>query len=135
MNPNQLEWIDLPRFADARGILISLEVVPFDVRNVFFLHSVVSERGGHAHRKTRQLIVAVAGSFSVQASDGSETVRYELLDPCRALYVPPMHWLRLRDFTNSAVCLVLTDAPHDDADYLRDWDEFVALRRAERAAL
>lgn len=135
MSLNQLEWIALPRFADARGILTSLEVVPFDVRNVFFLHSVVSERGGHAHRKTRQLIVPVAGSFSVQASDGSDSVRHELFDPCRALYVPPMHWLRLRDFTPSAVCLVLTDAPHDDADYLRDWDEFVALRRAERVAL
>ena len=135
MGLNQLQWIDLPRFADARGILTSLEVVPFDVRNVFFLHSVVAERGGHAHRATHQLIVPVAGSFRVQASDGCDSREYELLDPARALHIPPMHWLRLYDFTPSAVCLVLTDRAHDDADYIRDWDEFVALTGSPRAQL
>jgi dTDP-4-dehydrorhamnose 3,5-epimerase-like enzyme len=135
MSLNQLQWIDLPRFADARGVLTSLEVVPFDVRNVFFLHSVRSERGGHAHRKTHQLIVPVSGSFTVRASDGSDSIDYQLLAPARALHVPPMHWLRLYDFTPSAVCLVLTDRAHDDADYIRDWDEFVALSRSERARL
>ena len=134
MSLNQLEWIDLPRFEDARGILTSLEVVPFEVRNAFFLHSVVSERGGHAHRATRQLIVPVAGSFHVHASDGCDSADYALSNSHRALHVPPMHWLRLHDFTASAVCLVLTDSSHDDADYLRDWDEFVALSRAERMA-
>ena len=133
MSLDQLRWIDLPSFADARGILTSLDVVPFDVRNAFFLHSVLSERGGHAHRATRQLIVPVSGSFRVRASDGCDSVEYELGDPSRALYAPPMHWLRLYDFTPSAVCLVLTDMPHDDADYVRDWNEFVALRRSERA--
>ena len=77
MGLNQLKWIELPRFADARGILTSLDVVPFDVRNVFFLHSVISERGGHAHRNTRQLLVPVAGSFSVHASDGGDSVVYD----------------------------------------------------------
>jgi hypothetical protein len=134
MSLNQLKWIELPRFADARGILTSLDVVPFDVHNVFFLHAVVSERGGHAHRKTRQLLVPVAGSFSVHASDGCDSTEYDLADPSRALYVPSMLWLRLRNFSSSAVCLVLTDAPHDDADYVRDWDAFVALSRAERVA-
>jgi dTDP-4-dehydrorhamnose 3,5-epimerase-like enzyme len=135
MGLDRLKWIDLPRFADARGILTSLEVVPFDVRNVFFLHSVLSERGGHAHRKTRQLLVPIAGSFSVHVSDGCDAVEYALADPGRALYVPEMLWLGLRDFTASAVCLVLTDMPYSDADYLRDRDEFVALSRAERVAL
>ena len=135
MSLNQLRWIDLPRFADPRGILTSLGVAPFDIRNAFLLHSVVSERGGHAHRGTSQLIVPVAGSFCVHASDGRDSVTYELYDQGRALYIPTMHWLWLRDFTPSAVCLVLTDAPHDDADYLRDWDKFLALSRTERIAL
>lgn len=135
MSLDQLRWIDLPSFADARGILTSLEVVPFDVRNAFFLRSVVSERGGHAHRKTRQLIVPVSGSFRIRASNGCDSVEYELRDASRALYAPPMRWLRLYDFTPSAVCLVLTDTPHDEADYVRDWDEFVALSRSSRVAL
>jgi hypothetical protein len=135
MGLNSLRWIDLPRFVDARGILTSLEVVPFDVRNVFFVHSVRSERGGHAHRNTHQLIVPASGSFTVRASDGCDSMDYELLDPARALHVPPMHWLRLYDFTPSAVCLVLTDRTHDEADYVRDWDEFVALSGSERARL
>jgi hypothetical protein len=132
---NQLQWIDLPRFADARGVLTSLEVVPFDVRNAFFLHSVRSERGGHAHRKTHQLIVPVSGSFTVSASDGLDSIDYQLLNSARALHVPPMHWLRLYDFTPSAVCLVLSDRAHDEADYIRDWDAFVALSGSERARL
>jgi dTDP-4-dehydrorhamnose 3,5-epimerase-like enzyme len=108
MSLNQLRWIDLPCFADARGILTSLEVVPFEVRNAFLLHSVVSERGGHAHRGTSQLVVPVAGSFCVHASDGQDSVAYELSAQGRALYIPPMHWLRLRDFTPPAVCLALS---------------------------
>src|SRR5690348_1236196 len=122
-----VKWIDLPRHADERGVLTSLAVIPFEVRNVFFIHGVVSERGGHAHRKTHQLIVPVSGSLAICASDGCDSAEYALADPNRALYVPPMHWLRLYDFTPSAVCLVLTDAPYDDADYVRDWDDFVAL--------
>src|ERR1041385_7249857 len=108
MSLNQLRWIDFPRFADERGILTSLDVVPFDVRNIFFLHSIVNERGDHAHKRTTQLIVPVSGSFNIRASDGSDSVDYELFDPGRGLFVPPMHWLRLRDFSASAVCLVLT---------------------------
>ena len=135
MGLSQLKWIELPRFADARGILTSLDVLPFDVRNVFFLHSVISERGGLLNSEARRVVVEVRSRFSLYDYDGSDSVAYELCDAGRALYIPPMHWLRLRDFTPSAVCLVLTDSPHDDADYLRDWDEFLTLSRRERIAL
>lgn len=133
MTLNRVRWIDLPQHVDERGILTSLGVIPFEVRNVFFTHCVVSERGGHAHRRTHQLIVPVSGSLNIRASDGCDSAEYALVDPNRALHVPPMHWLRLYNFTPSAVCLVLTDAPYDDKDYVRHWDEFVALSHTERA--
>ena len=135
MSGRQITWIDLPHAADDRGVLTAIEAgrdVPFQIRRVFFLHDVRGARGGHAHRATRQLLVPVTGSFSVEASDGAESVTYQLNDPDRALYLPPMIWARLTDFTPGAVCLVLADTPYADSRYIREWDEFVMLCQSAR---
>ena len=124
--------IDLPSVRDARGVLTAVEAgteIPFDIRRVFFLHDIRGDRGGHAHRATRQLLVAVAGAFTVEVSDGADSVTHVLRDPHRALYVPPLLWVRLHDFEPGAVCLVLADVRFADSEYLRDWDEFVRLRQ------
>jgi hypothetical protein len=132
-----VRWIDLPHVPDERGVLTSIESgldVPFEIRRIFFMRDVRGERGGHAHRATRQLLVPIAGSFRVEVSDGSETAAYVLDDPHRALYLPPMSWARLTDFESHAICLVLADTHYADASYIRDWDEFVAMSRRARAA-
>ena len=131
-----VSWIPLPHVPDERGVLTSIESgldVPFEIRRVFFMRDVRGERGGHAHRTTRQLIVAIAGTFMVEVSDGLATASYHMNDPHRGLYLPPMTWVRLNDFEASAICLVLADTHFADAAYLRDWDEFVATSRNERA--
>lgn len=137
MSLHDVRWIDLPHVPDERGVLTSIESgldVPFEIRRVFFMSDVRGERGAHAHRDTRQLLVSVAGAFSVEASDGSESATYRLDDPHRGLYLPPMTWVRLSEFTTGAICLVLADTLYADAAYLRDWNEFVAMSQSERIA-
>ena len=117
-------------------MLTSIEAgcqVPFEIRRVFYLHSVRGVRGGHAHRSTRQLLVSVAGRFCVELADGTTSTRYAMNGPYRGLFVPPVTWIRLARFSSDAVCLVLADTHFADVDYIRDWDAFVALSRGERA--
>lgn len=126
--------IDLPHAVDDRGVLTSIESgldVPFQIRRVFYIRGACGERGMHAHRETRQMILPVSGSFSVDLSDGSESVTFDLSDPNRGLYVPPMTWLRLYDFAPNTVCLVLADTHFADAAYIRDWDDFVLETRGD----
>jgi hypothetical protein len=108
--------------------------VPFEIRRIFFIRDVRGERGGHAHRATHQLLVPIAGTFSVEVSDGSESASYSMHDPHRGLYLPPMTWVRLSEFTTRAICLVLADTHYADASYIRDWDEFVAMSQRARPA-
>src|SRR3954463_12494657 len=131
-----VHWIDLPHSTDERGVLTSIESgpdVPFRIRRVFFMRDVRGERGGHAHKLTRQLLVPVAGTFSVEVSDGSETATHTMNDPHRGLFLPRMTWVRLSAFTPDAICLVLADTLYSDVAYIRDWDEFVAATQHGRA--
>lgn len=107
--------------------------VPFDVERVYYLYDVPggAERGGHAHRDLHQAIIAVAGSFDVILDDGFDRKKFRLSRSYRALYVAPMVWRELKNFSSGSVCLVLASAPFDEADYLRDFDEFVRLARGE----
>lgn len=135
MNIDEVCWIELPNVEDHRGVLTSMEAgldVPFEFRRVFFLHGVTTSRGAHAHRRSRQFLVPVSGRFRVGVSDGERSATYDLIDPHRGLYVPPLIWVDLDDFSPDAVCLVLTDTRFDEAEYVRDWDAFVDVARAAR---
>jgi dTDP-4-dehydrorhamnose 3,5-epimerase-like enzyme len=129
MSLDNIRWMDFPNIVDSRGALTALESdrdIPFTVRRMFFLHQVQGERGGHAHRTTQQLLVPVTGTFMVDLSDGSQSSTHTMDIPGRGLYLPPMTWIRLYNFSPSAVCLVLTDRYFSDSVFLRDWKEFVA---------
>ena len=135
MNLTEVHWIDLPSVEDDRGVLTAMEAgrdVPLEFRRIFFLHGVKASRGGHAHRTSRQFLVPVSGRFRVTVSDGERSTTFELVDPHRGLYVPPMIWVDLDGFSGDAVCLVLTDTPFDEAEYVRDWDTFVDAVRTVR---
>jgi len=103
--------------------------IPFGFRRAYFLHGLnpSSHRGAHGHRKLRQIMIAVSGGFRVQLSGffGEET--YELEDPNQGLLIPPMTWRDLDRFSQGAICLVLASEPYEEADYIRDYDEFVSL--------
>jgi WxcM-like, C-terminal len=124
--------IDLPVISNPAGNIAVIEeaaAVPFAIRRVYYLFAVPegAERGGHAHRRLEQLLVAVSGSFDVVLDDGGARRSVPLASPDRGLYLPSMVWRELTGFSAGAVCLVLASEPYDESDYIRDYDEFAAL--------
>jgi hypothetical protein len=127
--------VDLPRVTDPRGNLTFIEGgghVPFPIARVYYLYDVPGgeSRGGHAHRRLEQLVVAAAGSFEVVVDDGTHRESFFLNRSYYGLYVPRMVWRELVDFSSGSVCLVLASRPYEESDYYRDHGEFVADRRA-----
>ena len=124
--------IDLATFSEpARGSLTvvgSKGDIPFSIARIFYLYGMSNdcERGAHAHREAQQVFIAVSGCFSLQVANTSESNTYAMNQPNRALYVPPLIWARVHDFSKDAVCLVLTNTPYDPADYIRDWGTYVS---------
>jgi WxcM-like, C-terminal len=125
--------VSLPRIQDPRGNLTFIEGgihVDFDIRRVYYLYDVPggSERGGHAHKELRQLIVAMSGSFDVVLDDGDEKQVFHLNRSYVGLYVCPMIWRELDNFSSGSVCMVLASNRYDEADYYRDYDQFLRAR-------
>lgn len=124
--------VELPKIADPRGNLTFIEGgrhIPFDIRRVYYLYDVPggSERGGHAHKALSQLIIAMSGSFDIVLDDGNKRTRFHLSRPYIGLYVCPMIWRELDNFSSGAVCMVLASNLYDEADYYRDYSAFQAV--------
>ncbi|MFZ5926420.1 MAG: WxcM-like domain-containing protein [Acidobacteriota bacterium] len=122
----------LPGAADLRGSLVHVTVaseIPFEVRRIFFVYSVPTRevRGEHAHRALHQLLICVHGSCHVIVDDGSNREEFVLADPSVGLYIPPMVWSIQYKYSPDAVLAVLTSAPYDPDDYIRDYDEYLRL--------
>ncbi|WCJ59695.1 FdtA/QdtA family cupin domain-containing protein [Fontisphaera persica] len=129
--------IELPKIADPRGNLTFIEGqrhVPFEIRRVFYLYDVPggAERGGHAHRELEQLIIAMSGSFDVILDDGRENKRFHLNRSYYGLYLCPMIWGELDNFSSGSVCLVLASNYYDPDDYYRDYQEYLAALGREK---
>jgi len=99
---------------------------PENNRYVYYLYDVPekSERGGHAHKALHQLIIAISGSFDIHLSDGKNTRIFHLDSPSIGLYVCPMIWRKLDNFSANSTCMVLASNYYDEDDYYRDYDEF-----------
>ena len=124
--------IQIPGRDDDRGSLLSVEwgeQLPFEPKRFYFVRNARPDvrRGGHAHWKEQEVILALAGGFTITADTGSERFEYRL-EPSRALYIPTLIWHELYDFSDGAVCAVFASEPHyDEADYCRDYQEFLRL--------
>ena len=121
--------INLPRILDPRGNLTvaqAQEQVPFDIRRVYWVYDVPAgeSRGGHAHKRCRELIVAVSGSFHVTLDNGTERKTFLLNHPYQGLLVETDTWRTLDDFSSGAVGLVLASEPFDEEDYIRNYADF-----------
>ena len=121
--------VNLSRIEDARGALTVIEGqadIPFDVNRVYWLYDVPggATRAGHAHKTLRQLIVAVSGSCDVMLDDGRERQKFHLNRSFFGLYVHPMIWREIDNFSSNSVLLVLASLHYDESDYFRDFESF-----------
>ncbi|MDA8269777.1 MAG: FdtA/QdtA family cupin domain-containing protein [Actinomycetota bacterium] len=127
---DQCRIIDLPRIGSERGNLTFIEGgvhVPFSVERVYYLYDVPggATRGAHAHRTLQQFIVAASGSFDVVVSDGRQERVFSLNRSYYGLYLPRMIWRDLVNFSSGSFGLVLASRHYDEADYIRDHNEFL----------
>jgi hypothetical protein len=122
--------INLPVVEDPRGNLTFVESdqhVPFPIMRVFYLYDIPggASRGGHAHRNLQQFIIAMSGSFDITLDDGNERRIHHFNRSYNGLYVAPMVWGQIENFSSGSVCMVLASGHFDESDYYRDYDEFI----------
>lgn len=131
MSLSDCRIIELPKICDPRGNLTFIEggsQIPFNISRVYYLYDVPggSERGGHAHKELSQLIIAMSGSFDIVLNDGRKKKRFHLNRSYYGLYVCPMIWRELDNFSSGSVCMVLASNLYDEADYYRDYEEYLS---------
>jgi dTDP-4-dehydrorhamnose 3,5-epimerase-like enzyme len=124
-----IKLIQLQSHGDDRGSLVSLEEqknIPFPIKRVYYVFDTKDgvRRGFHAHKRLKQLAIAVKGSCRFMLDDGREKIEVTLDNPAQGLYIESFVWREMYDFSEDCVLLVLADAIYDEDDYIRDYSEF-----------
>lgn len=132
MNGPQI--INLPKFLDARGNLSFVEQekhIPFVIKRAYWIYDVPGGecRGGHAYRNNEEFIISLSGSFDVVLNDGTEKKVFSLNRSYHGLYVPKGLWREMENFSTNSLALILSSTDYDAQDYIRDYDEFLKLKR------
>ncbi|WP_033150988.1 FdtA/QdtA family cupin domain-containing protein [Prevotella sp. RM4] len=126
--------MELPKFLDSRGNLSFIEQdthIPFKIRRTYWLYDVPGGecRGGHAYRENQEFIVALSGSFDVVLDDGQNKNVFTLNRSYYGLYVPKGLWREMENFSTNSLALVLSSTVYDANDYIRDYDEFLNMKK------
>lgn len=129
---DRIREISLNTIEHSTGSLTVVEEeidVPFQFKRAYFLHHLDPSgvRGSHAHKNLSQLMIAVAGSFTVALERAGRKSTFTLSSPARGLLIPPMTWRTLKNFSSDSVCLVLASDTYFESDYIRDYSEFLRL--------
>lgn len=125
--------VNLPKLADPRGNLSFIEEdthLPFKIRRVYWIYDVPGgeHRGGHAFRKTEELIIALSGSFEVVLHDGEKEFRYLLNRSYYGVFVPKMFWRMMENFSTNSLALVIASSDYCEEDYIRDFNVFKMMK-------
>jgi dTDP-4-dehydrorhamnose 3,5-epimerase-like enzyme len=136
MSLERCRLIDLPKVSDPRGNLTFIEErrhFPFEIKRVYYLYDVPggAVRAGHAHKTLHQLLIAMSGSFDVTLDDGVNKRKFHLNRSYYGLYIPPMVWRVIDNFSSGSVCLALASDYYDENDYYREYDDFLENTRGE----
>lgn len=128
-------FIELEKRHKEKGNLTVVENVkniPFSINRIYYLYDIPGgeTRGGHAHYKLRQLIIAASGSFDVIIDDGSQRKQIFLNRPYEGLLIVPGIWRELINFSSGSVCLVLASEYYDESDYIRNYSDFLEYRKS-----
>lgn len=130
MKVSETKIVDIKKIVDVRGnlsVVEGLSDIPFDIKRVYWVYDVPAGecRGGHAHKRLKQFLIALSGSFTVTLDDGTDKRTFMLNHPYQGLEIETGIWRTLDDFSSGAVCLVLASELYDESDYIRDYDEFL----------
>lgn len=122
--------INLPKFEDPRGNLSFIEElkqIPFKIERTYWIYDVPGGqiRGGHAFKEQQELIVALSGSFDVVVDDGKVKQTYSLNRSYYGLYIPAGIWRQMQNFSTNSLALVLSSTVFDEADYIREYNDFL----------
>ena len=121
--------LSIPKIEDPRGNLSVIEndVIPFDIKRVYYLYDVPSgaERGGHSHKEQQEFLVALSGSFDVILNDGNQQKTVTLNKPFEGLLITNGIWRELKNFSSGAVCLVIASDVFLEEDYIREFEDFL----------
>lgn len=130
---NDCQFINFPVVEDVRGNLafIQNDILPFEFKRIYYLFDVPSNafRGGHSHIEQHEILIALSGSFEVVLDDGIEKKSVLLNKPNVGLHIYTGIWRELQNFSSGAVCLVVASDVFDEADYIRDYEEFLAAKK------
>jgi oxalate decarboxylase/phosphoglucose isomerase-like protein (cupin superfamily) len=123
--------IDIPKINNTKGNIGVIEnnTIPFDVKRVYYLFDVPSgaKRGGHAHKKLKQVLIAISGSFDVVLKDGKSKETITLNRPDKGLLIENNIWRELENFSSGSVCLVLASEEFSEDDYIRSYKEYLSF--------
>ena len=136
MTINDVRLIMLPKFLDERGNLSFFENekhIPFTIRRTYWIYDVPGGevRGGHAYHSLQEFIVALSGSFDVVLNDGKVEKHFVLNRSYLGLYVPKMIWRHMENFSTNSLALIVADDLYKDEEYIRDFDNYKDLQRAQ----
>lgn len=126
---NDCYIIDIDKHDQDKGSISIVENgnnVTFDIKRIYYLYDIPDgeSRGGHAHKRLHQLIVAASGSFDVIIDDGEHKRIISLNQPYKGLLVMPGIWNKLENFSSGSVCLVLASMIYNEDDYIRKYNYF-----------
>ena len=123
--------IDIPKINNTKGNIgvIENDTIPFDVKRVYYLFDVPSgaKRGGHAHKKLKQVILAISGSFDVVLKNGKSKEIITLNRPDKGLLIENNIWRELENFSSGSVCLVLASEEFSENDYIRSYKDYLSF--------
>ena len=137
---SDVKIISLPKIPDPRGNLSFIEEynhIPFKIERTYWIYDVPGGqvRGGHAFKEQQELVVALSGSFDVIINDGKEEKRFHLNRSYVGLYIPGGLWRQMDNFSTNSVVLVLSSTQYDEADYTRDYNEFIKSQSNENLGI
>jgi len=130
----KVKIVNLPKIFDPRGnltVIEELKQIPFTIARAYWIYDVPGGeiRGSHAFKDQQEIIIALSGSFDIVINDGCQEHRFSLNRSYFGLYIPPMNWRTIENFSTNAVCLVLSSQEFYQDDYVRNFNDFLLLRK------
>ena len=132
-----VQMLEFAQKGDERGHLVIVEGmkdIPFEIKRIFYIYGSGENvvRGQHANRESEFILINVAGKSKVRVKDGKGNEAVFCLNrPHTGLYIPPMIWKDMYDFSSDSVLLCLASEHYDAAEYIRSYDDYVKIVNEE----